>query len=63
MDIIIGLILISLIVALAFLCIFIWAMKSGQFDDTETPSMRILFDNKKISTRKKEEAHKNKSKE
>jgi cbb3-type cytochrome oxidase maturation protein len=47
MDIIIGLILISLLVALAFLGFFIWAMRSGQFDDTETPSMRILFDNKK----------------
>lgn len=47
MDIIIVLILVSLVVALAFLIFFVWAMKSGQFDDTETPSMRMLFDNKK----------------
>lgn len=24
--------------------IFIWATRNGQFDDLETPSMRILFD-------------------
>lgn len=23
---------------------FWWAVRSGQFDDTETPAMRILFD-------------------
>jgi cbb3-type cytochrome oxidase maturation protein len=54
MDIIIGLIAISLLVALAFLGLFIWAIKTGQFDDTETPSMRMLFDNKKRQTKNKE---------
>jgi len=33
---------ISLVVALAFLAGFIWAVKSGQYDDTCTPSMRVL---------------------
>ena len=34
----------SLIVALIFLALFIWAVKSGQYDDNETPPYRILFD-------------------
>ncbi len=37
----------SLLAALGFLAAFIWAVKSGQFDDYETPSMRMLMDNKK----------------
>jgi cbb3-type cytochrome oxidase maturation protein len=35
---------ISLIVAIGFLCAFIWAMKKGQYDDDYTPSVRILFE-------------------
>jgi cbb3-type cytochrome oxidase maturation protein len=38
------LIFISLALALGFLAAFIWAVKSGQFEDTCTPSMRILTD-------------------
>lgn len=46
MNIIIILILISLTIAIVFLSIFIWNMKSGQYDDTKTPSIRMLFDDK-----------------
>ena len=35
---------VSLFVALIFLGAFIWAVRNGQFDDNETPSMRVLFD-------------------
>ncbi len=35
---------VSLFAALIFLGAFIWAVRSGQYDDNETPSMRILFD-------------------
>ena len=35
---------VSLFAALIFLGAFIWAVKSGQFDDNETPSTRMLFD-------------------
>ncbi len=35
---------ISLTVALGFLLSFIWSVKSGQFDDDYTPSVRMLFD-------------------
>ncbi len=46
MGIIAGLILISIIIALVFLGIFLWSMKSGQYDDTYTPSVRMLFEDK-----------------
>ncbi len=39
---------VSLLVALIFLGAFIWAVRNGQFDDNETPSMRILFDDEPI---------------
>lgn len=44
MDIIIVLVVASLCVALVFLGLFIWAVKSGQYDDDYSPSVRILFD-------------------
>jgi cbb3-type cytochrome oxidase maturation protein len=47
MTIIVLLILISLTIAIVFLVFFLWAMKSGQYDDTETPSIRMLFNNSK----------------
>ena len=49
MNIIVILIFFSLIVALGFLAAFIWAVKSGQFEDKYTPSVRILMDEKKNS--------------
>jgi len=47
MEIIIILISISLTIALLFLGAFVWNMKSGQYDDTYGPSVRMLFDDKK----------------
>jgi len=47
MNIIILLIGISLTIAVVFLFFFLWSMKSGQFDDTYTPSIRMLFEDKK----------------
>jgi cbb3-type cytochrome oxidase maturation protein len=44
MSIIALLITISLAIALIFLGVFLWSMKSGQYDDTYTPSVRMLFD-------------------
>lgn len=37
----------SLSVAIFFLIAFLWAVKSGQYKDKYTPSVRMLFDNKK----------------
>jgi cbb3-type cytochrome oxidase maturation protein len=36
---------ISLVVALGFLIAFIIAVKKGQYKDTHTPAIRVLFDN------------------
>lgn len=44
MTIIFLLIGISLLVALLFLGGFLWAVRSGQYEDDYTPSVRILFD-------------------
>ena len=54
MSVIFLLILISLIVAVFFLIAFIWAVKTGQYEDDYTPSVRILFDNDTDSSEKKE---------
>lgn len=48
MKIVILLIGISVTVAILFLLIFYWSLKSGQFDDTYTPSVRMLFDDKPV---------------
>lgn len=42
----------SLLVALIFLGLFFWAVRSGQYDDPHTPSMRILFDDTTKSDKK-----------
>jgi len=44
MGIIVLLIFISLTIALCFLGVFFWNIKSGQYNDTYTPSVRMLFD-------------------
>ncbi|SKB98630.1 cytochrome oxidase maturation protein, cbb3-type [Sphingobacterium nematocida] len=44
MSIIFFLIGCSVFIALIFLGAFFWANKTGQNDDTYTPSVRILFD-------------------
>lgn len=38
----------SLLAALIFLGAFIWAVRTGQFDDNYSPSVRILFDDDEI---------------
>lgn len=34
----------SILVAAGFLLAFLWAVRSGQYDDDVSPSVRILFD-------------------
>jgi len=43
----------SLFLAICFLAGFIISVRSGQFDDDYTPSVRILFDNDNPSSNKK----------
>lgn len=44
MSVIFVLVIVGILVASVFLIAFIWAVKSGQYDDSYTPSVRILFD-------------------
>ncbi|HRD39873.1 MAG TPA: cbb3-type cytochrome oxidase assembly protein CcoS [Bacteroidia bacterium] len=44
MSVVFILIVASLIVAVGFLIAFIWSVKSGQYEDDYTPSVRMLFD-------------------
>jgi cbb3-type cytochrome oxidase maturation protein len=44
MSVVIILMSASLFVAIIFLISFLWAVKNEQFDDTYTPSLRILND-------------------
>ncbi|MFC7772296.1 cbb3-type cytochrome oxidase assembly protein CcoS [Flavobacterium sp. GCM10027622] len=44
MSVIYLLICISIVLAITFLYIFIRAVRSGQFDDDYTPSVRMLFE-------------------
>jgi cbb3-type cytochrome oxidase maturation protein len=59
MGIIALLICISLTIAIAFLVIFYWSMKSGQYDDTYTPSVRMLFEDKKVKEETTKKSGKN----
>jgi cbb3-type cytochrome oxidase maturation protein len=38
---------ISILVAAGFLTAFLWSVKTGQYDDDYTPSVRMLFDDTK----------------
>lgn len=39
---------VGLVIAGGFLGVFLWAVKSGQFEDDYTPSVRILFDDEEV---------------
>jgi cbb3-type cytochrome oxidase maturation protein len=45
---------ISLLVALGFLIAFIIAVKKGQYKDTHTPAIRVLFENENEKENTKE---------
>lgn len=48
MSIIYVLLAISVIVAILFFIAFIFSVKSGQYDDTYTPSVRMLFEDELV---------------
>jgi cbb3-type cytochrome oxidase maturation protein len=52
MEVIFLLIGLGILVAGGFLVAFIWAMRSGQYDDDYTPSVRILWDDSKKKSKK-----------
>lgn len=47
MIVIFLLIPLSIVIAVCFLAAFIWAVRSGQYEDTCTPSMRPLLEEKR----------------
>ena len=51
MSVILLLLGVSLLLALGFLLAFCRAVQCGQFDDVETPAMRILIDDDKESSK------------
>ena len=55
MNIMFLLIGVSLLAAGVFLFLFIWAVKRGQYDDTYTPSVRVLFDDDELDQQTSEE--------
>jgi len=54
MEVIFLLVGFSLLVALIFLGLFFWAVRDGQYDDSHTPAMRILFDNNDSENQKEQ---------
>jgi cbb3-type cytochrome oxidase maturation protein len=44
MSVVFVLVFAAIIMAGAFLIAFIWSVKNGQYEDTYTPSVRMLFD-------------------
>jgi len=53
MGVIYIMILVSLLIALLFFFLFVKSVKSGQYDDTYTPSVRMLFDDELVSKKNK----------
>jgi cbb3-type cytochrome oxidase maturation protein len=53
MSVIIVLVALSMLVAGSFLGAFLWSIKSGQYEDTYSPSIRILFEEKQEDTKGK----------
>jgi len=61
MSVIFLLIPLSIVIALCFLGAFIWAVRSGQYEDTCTPSMRLLLEEKRADEKRKAESHPNRT--
>ena len=53
MSVIYLLLTLSILVALVFLIAFIYSVKNGQYDDSYTPSVRMLFDDELVKEKKK----------
>lgn len=53
---------VSIVVAVVFFIAFIKSVKSGQYDDTYTPSVRMLFDDELVKDSAKSSKSKNSNK-
>ena len=61
MSVIYMLLTISIIVAVIFFVAFIFSVKQGQYDDSYTPSVRMLFEDEIVENDKKNNPEENKS--
>ncbi|MFX0555576.1 cbb3-type cytochrome oxidase assembly protein CcoS [Maribacter sp. CXY002] len=52
MSVIYVLLAISITVAIIFFVAFIFSVKNGQYDDSYTPSVRMLFDDEIVKSKK-----------
>lgn len=48
MSVIFLLIPLSIVIAICFFGAFIWAVRSGQYEDTCTPALRLLTEEKRL---------------
>ncbi len=55
MSVIYLLLSLSILVAIIFFVAFIMAVRNGQYDDSYTPSVRMLFDDELVSEKPKKE--------
>ena len=52
MSVIYLLLTLSILVAIVFFIAFIYSVKKGQYDDSYTPSVRMLFDDELVKDKK-----------
>ncbi len=57
MNILFMTIVISLFIAIIFFILFIRSVKSGQYDDLHSPSVRMLFDDELVKEKTKEKTN------
>ena len=55
------LIIASLFIAIIFFILFVKSVKTGQYDDVYTPSVRMLFDDELVKDKSSGKKHKQKS--
>lgn len=53
MSVIYILLTVSVVVGVVFFFVFLFAVKSGQYDDSYTPSVRMLFDDELVKDKTK----------
>ncbi|MAP80828.1 MAG: cbb3-type cytochrome oxidase assembly protein CcoS [Aequorivita sp.] len=59
MTIIYMLLIISLLVAILFFILFVFSVKKGQYDDTYTPAVRMLFEDELVKNPENSKAEEN----
>ena len=61
MSVVFILVFAAIILASVFLVAFIWSVKNGQYEDTYTPSVRILFDDPEVKNEEEEKSRSDQS--